>query len=350
MKPSGLKKRNTKLERLLRVIEGKKSSLIIGHSNPDPDSIASVLALQYFLSEWGNIKSTLAFDGLVGRAENRALIDYLNLNFYLLEELDLRDYDIIALVDTHIGMGNNPLRSEYPVTIEIDHHQTEDAIKKAQFSDIRENVGSTATILTHYILSAGLKIGTKLATALFYAIKAETQDLGREAQTADRKAYFTLYQLIDFRALAKIQQASLQPQYFQDMGRAIRRTLLFDDVVMSTPGKVDNPDMVAELADTFLRLQNIHWAIVIGFYQDNMFISVRTNDPDNDAGELVKNVVARMGSAGGHDMFAGGKISCEMDSKKQWQLKEKIKKRFLIELGLDRRRKGKKLIVMKPNI
>ncbi len=119
---------------------------------------------------------------------------------------------------------------------------------------------------------------------------------------------------------------------------------------MSTPGKVDNPDMVAELADTFLRLQNIHWAIVIGFYQDNMFISVRTNDPDNDAGELVKNVVARMGSAGGHDMFAGGKISCEMDSKKQWQLKEKIKKRFLIELGLDRRRKGKKLIVMKPNI
>lgn len=79
-----------------------------------------------------------------------------------------------------------------------------------------------------------------------------------------------------------------------------------------------------------------------------MFISVRTNDPDNDAGELVKNAVSKLGTAGGHDMFAGGKISCENDSKKQWQLKEKIKKRFLVELGFDRRRKGRKLIGMRP--
>jgi nanoRNase/pAp phosphatase (c-di-AMP/oligoRNAs hydrolase) len=340
------KKRRTKLERLLTVIEGKKSALIVGHTNPDPDSIASAFALQYFLSEIGKVRSTIAFDGIIGRAENRALIEYLNLDFQLLEKVNPTDFDIVALVDTHIGMGNNPLIEDVPVTIEIDHHQSQANLKKAEFSDIRESFGSTATILTNYLLSAGLKIGTKLATALFYGIKAETQDLGREAKSADRKAYLTLYQIIDFRALAKIQRANLPPQYFQDMGRAIRRTAIYDNVVISTPGKVNNPDMVAELADTFMRLHEVRWAIVMGCYKQNMFISVRTNDPDYDAGELVRNVVGNMGTAGGHDMFAGGKLPCENDPRAQWKLKEKIRKRFLVELGFDRRRKGKKLIAI----
>lgn len=344
------KKRNTKLQRLLRTIEGKKSALIIGHSNPDPDTIASGLALQYLLSEMGKIKSTFAFDGIVGRSENRALIDYLNLDYQFLDQVIPWNYDLIALVDTHIGMGNNPLGSEHLVTIEIDHHQTHEKHQKAQFSDIRESYGATATILSGYLFAAGLKISTRLATALFYAIKAETQDLGREAEVPDRKAYLILYQLIDFRALAKIQRSSLPPQYFQDIGRAIRRTLVFDNVVISAPGKVDHPDMVAELADTFLRLKDMQWAIVMGFYQEYLYISVRTNDPECDAGKLVKNVVAKMGSAGGHDMLAGGKIPCLNDSQKQWQLKEKIRKKFLVELGLDRRRKGKKLIAIRSDL
>lgn len=342
-------KRKTKLDRLLHVVEGKKTALIISHSNPDPDAIASALALQYFLAEVCKIKSTIALDGMVGRAENRALIDYLSLDYYFLDEINPGDYDLIALVDTHIGMGNNPLRSKYLVAIEIDHHETEGTHQRGMFSDIRESYGATATILTHYLLRAGLKIGTRLATALFYAIKAETQDLGREAKVHDRKAYLTLYQLIDFRALAKIQRASLPPQYFQDMVRAIRRASVFDDVIVSTPGKVNNPDMIAELADTFLRLTDIHWAIVMGCYKNHMFISVRSSDPDRDAGELVKNVVGKMGTAGGHEMFAGGRVPCEHDSRQQWKMKEKIRKRFLIELGFDRRRKGKKLIAMKSN-
>jgi len=340
------KKRRTKLERLSTIIEGKKSALIVSHTNPDPDSIASAFALQYFLSEIGKVRSTIAFDGIIGRAENRALIEYLNLDYQLLEKVNPADFDIIALVDTHIGMGNNPLIEDVPITIEIDHHQSDANLKKAEFRDIRESFGATATILTSYILSTGLKISTKLATALFYAIKAETQDLGREAKSTDMKAYFTLYQLIDFRALASIQRASLLPQYFQDMGRAIRRTTVYDDVVLSAPGQVDNPDMVAELADTFMRLKEIQWAIVMGCYDENMYISVRSNNPDNDAGELVRNVVAKMGTAGGHDMFAGGKIPCEKDPKQRWKLKEKLRKRFLVELGFDRRRKGKKLIAI----
>jgi len=300
--------------------------------------------LQYFLQEVGGIKTTIALDGIIGRAENRALIEYLNMDYKFLEEIDPSKYAIIALIDTHVGMGNNPLHNKFPITIEIDHHQVNSKGQRAEFSDVRDNFGATATILTDYLLSVGLKIGTKLGTALFYAIKAETQDLGREAMLSDRKAYLTLYQIIDFRALAKIQRANLSPQYFQDLGRAIRRTAIYDDVVISTPGNVNNPDMVAELADTFLRLKDVRWAIVMGCHHEKMFISVRSNDPDSDAGELIRKVVGKMGTAGGHDMYAGGSLPCEPEPGAQWKLKEKIRKRFLAELGHDRRRKGKKLI------
>ncbi len=339
------KKVPSKIEQLFHVIKGKKTALIISHTNPDPDSIASALALQHFLQEMGRIKSTIVLNGIVGRAENRALIEYLNIDYKFLDEIDPSKYEIIALIDTHIGMGNNPLSNKFSITIEIDHHPTSGATnQKAEFSDIRDNFGATATILTNYLLSVGLKIGTKLATALFYAIKAETQDLGREAMSSDRKAYLTLYQIIDFRALAKIQRANLSPQYFQDMGRAIRRTAVYEDVVISTPGIVNNPDMVAELADTFLRLKNIRWVIVMGCYKENMYISVRSNDPDSDAGELIRKVVGKKGTAGGHEMFAGGRLPCEQEPSAHWRMKEKIRKRFLAELGHDRRSKGKKLI------
>lgn len=340
------KKKDTiaRLTRLLSVVQGKKTALIVSHTNPDPDSIASALALKYLLQELARIKSTIAFDGIIGRAENRALIEYLELEYVFLEHIRPEDWEVVALIDTHRGMGNNPLPAHIAVTIEIDHHPSAGDHRRALFSDIRERFGATATILADYLLTAGLKIGTKLATALFYAIKAETQDLGREAKSTDRRIYLTLYQIIDYPALAKIQRAELSPLYFQDMGRAIRRTKIFDDVAISAPGKVNNPDMVAELADTLLRLKNIRWAIVMGCHQGNMFISVRSDDPDQDAGELIKKVVGKIGTAGGHETFAGGRIPCENDPKAFWRLKEKIQRRFLAELGYNQRRKGKKLI------
>ncbi len=81
------KKYPSKIERLFSVIEGKKTALIVSHTNPDPDSIASALALQYFLQEMGKIKSTIALNGIVGRAENQALIEYLNMDYKFLKDI-----------------------------------------------------------------------------------------------------------------------------------------------------------------------------------------------------------------------------------------------------------------------
>ena len=47
---------------------------------------------------------------------------------------------------------------------------------------------------------------------------------------------------------------------------------------------------------------------MVGEYQETLYVSLRTTDPEANAGELIRRVVAGMGSAGGHASMAGGQV------------------------------------------
>ena len=66
-----------RLEQLLRAAEGARRILILPHN--DPDAIASSVALGHLLSERMETESTIAYKGIIGRAENKALERYLVL-------------------------------------------------------------------------------------------------------------------------------------------------------------------------------------------------------------------------------------------------------------------------------
>src|SRR5512146_1938718 len=68
-----------KLERLIQYARGHHRALILTHDNPDPDSIASAVALAYILEHMAGIQAVVAYGGIVGRAENRAMIRVLKL-------------------------------------------------------------------------------------------------------------------------------------------------------------------------------------------------------------------------------------------------------------------------------
>ncbi|MBU6283988.1 phosphoesterase, partial [bacterium] len=60
-------------------MEGGDPVVILPHDNPDPDALASAAALQYLLSEIAEVDSVIALGGIIGRAENRAMVKYLNI-------------------------------------------------------------------------------------------------------------------------------------------------------------------------------------------------------------------------------------------------------------------------------
>ena len=309
--------------------------------NPDPDSIAAALALRKIANSLGNIKCTIAHGGTVGRGENRALVKYLNLKMCQPDEIVCEKHDLIGMVDTQPGTGNNSLPENITPDIVIDHHPMKRRTRLAKFIDVRPRCGATATILLDYLIEFDIEIDSHLATALLYAIRSDTQDLGREATNADIKAIEVLYPVANKRMLSEIQRGSVQREYFKMLKDALSNAYVYDDCVITDLGQINNPDMIAETADLLLRDEGLESAICYGSYQDRLLFSVRTSVSLKIADKIATAIAADIGTGGGHQTYAGGQIPLGDLTKSE--LDERIKETVLSTLGIicD---KGEKLV------
>src|SRR5439155_892288 len=96
-----------KLNALIDLVKDEDKVLILMHDNPDPDSIASALGLQYILEQLAKKPSLIGYAGIVGRAENRAMLKYLGIKLCSLSRISLPDVPCVAMVDTQPSTGNN---------------------------------------------------------------------------------------------------------------------------------------------------------------------------------------------------------------------------------------------------
>lgn len=294
------------LGEMVRAQSGTGRWLVLTHDNPDPDALASALLLSRLLRISFKQRVTAAYGGLVGRAENREMVRSLKLRFSHIRHLNLKNYAHFALVDTQPRTGNNQLPSGVLPSIVIDHHPIRKATEAVPFHDVRPGHGATATILAEYLLAAGLKTSHALSTALVYAIRSETQDFAREYVGHDKAIFDHFFPLADHRLLAKIQTPRLPLSYFGNLHEALEKLECVDSLIVSHLGRVEQPDIVPELADLLLRLEGKTWSLATGLFEDRIYLSIRTTNPRADAGTLMRRLIGRRGKGGGHGRTAGG--------------------------------------------
>jgi nanoRNase/pAp phosphatase (c-di-AMP/oligoRNAs hydrolase) len=340
--------RNTKqkLRKLRKVMEGMRTLLIVMQDNPDPDAIASAMALREIGNRSFGIRTTLSYGGRIGRAENRELVHYVGLRLHEFAEVKPANYDLVALVDTQPGTGNNPLPPDSLVDIVIDHHPMRDGTRQAAFTDVRSQYGATSTILWEYLCAADIVPNIPLATALLYGILSDTQDLGRKSGGSDIKAVEALYPLANKRMLGQIQRGRVPTEYYQMLGTALSNARLYGYCAISALGQVDNPDMIGEVADLLLRHEDVRWSMCYGFHGGKALISLRTQDPVRKAEDIICRIVDGLGTGGGHPTMAGGQIPLREDTdaaSQQIHLDRTIRRRFLKALKV-RGEKAKRLI------
>ena len=296
-----------RLRRLLKAFEGRKRAFVLLHDYPDPDAIASALALKRLVERRvSDCKVDIGFGGIVGRAENKAMVRVVKAELKLLTELDLSVYDAFAMVDTQPRTGNNSLPDTIRPDVVIDHHPARPQTRRCRFHDIRTRFGATATMMYEYLRAARFRIDADLATALFYGIRAETQALTREVSVADRDAYVGLMPIAEFKKISEIEHAGVSREYFGGMGAALAGTTLYGDVAITALGEVANPDFCAEFCDMILRLESTRWALCVGRRGGILYLSLRTRERRGHAGQTIAKIVGREGRAGGHGMMAGG--------------------------------------------
>ncbi len=331
------------IDKLSEALNGHSQLLIIPHNDPDPDAIAAAIGLRYLVSEVFGIEARIGYRGIIGRAENKALVRYLNHPLHKLEHQEIEKDIPIALVDTQPDVGNNPLPKKFPPTIVIDHHALMDTTKEIKFVDVRPGIGASATILTEYLRNAGLDFPTYLATALFYGIKTDTMSLGRGASSLDTAAYFFLQPKVDVESLVQIEHAQVPLSYFKSLNAALEAALLYDnDLIISYLGMMKYPDLSAEIADLLLRLQSIKWVICMGVYENDLILSVRSHTRQSGAGSLARAIIGDQGTAGGHGTMAGGQI--RIHKQDPYQLSNQLSRIALQKIKGDESLTGNPLI------
>ncbi|MCK4536696.1 MAG: DHH family phosphoesterase [Desulfuromonadales bacterium] len=293
---------------LIEWIRGKSPILIVTHDHPDPDALASSYALRHlFLVKTGQ-EATIAFGGRIGRGENKEMVKRLEVPTVSIDELDLNDFNVICMVDCQPGTGNNSIPADVKVDLVIDHHALRGETEACRWVDVRPDYGAAASILFEYLVAQDVNIATKLATLLFYAIKSETQSLGRDWTKADREAYLQLVPLSNNRILYDITHPKSPRAYFSYFDSGLKNARIFDDLLVFNLYQVDHPEIVAEIADFLMRTEGVNLVLGIGCYQGEGVLSLRTSTPETRAGVLIRTITADLGTAGGHGMTAGGQI------------------------------------------
>ena len=299
--------------KLAEWLRGRGKVLILAHDNPDPDSLAAAMALKHFIVVKSGNHCVLAYGGIIGRGENRVMVSKLDIDAVHIETLNPADFKVVCLVDTQPGTGNNSLGENLKVDLVIDHHPIRENTKSCRWVDIREDYGCSATILFEYLMAQNVSFGTRLATIIYYAIKSETQELGREWCPADREAYLTLFPMVNNRILFEITHPKVPRSYFFSFNKALENAWTYDDILIFNLFTINNPDMVAEMADFLLRMEGVSIVLGMGLFLDKEVISLRTLSKDGGADQLIRALMKDLGTSGGHGMMAGGQI-VPMDS------------------------------------
>lgn len=291
---------------LRALIDQREKLGILLQPDPDPDGIASGYALRALLGRKKPTAPLISF-GEVKRPENIAMINALGIDLRTVKPEELDEFDGLALLDVQPTVFGESMPARVrSVDVVIDHHPERPGYD-AVFRDIRPSYGATATILTEYIRAAGLEISSRLATALVYGIKSDTQLLGRQTSREDINAFAHLHAWHSPALLRRIERPALPTDGLRALGRALINTKVEEGIHLLVLGRVGE-EVISQVADLALQAEGAEWAIAAGIVGKDLVFSVRNVGYVRAAGEVVRAVVEGLGVGGGHRSMAKGII------------------------------------------
>ena len=334
-------------DRFLAGLADATAVTFVSHVQPDPDALGSMLGLAHLIETVLDKPTRLTRDGLISRAENRAMVEVLDLDLTPIEKVDWRDGEQVVMVDSQPNTGRHTFNGGVPLYAVIDHHDTPGDLEGVPFVDVRTGLGATCSIATSYLMEQEVSIPKRLATALLYGIETELSGYPREASPRDDSALLYLYPLADKDLIAKIRNARLPQSYFEGLLQAMQSSFIYDRLIISWVNELPQPELAAEIVDFLIRFEEIDWAVCAGVWQDQLVLSVRSTAEHARAGEMLRNVVCKLGRAGGHNRRAGGLIHLESTAPSAIeQVQSELRRRLLKALHIDECR-GQRLVPKK---
>jgi len=295
-----------RLKRLLAVVAPDDALAIL--INADPDAMASAMALKRIF--WRKARRVEIYHiNPIQRADNLAFIKTLGLKQKRLGQRKPRDITRWAIVDSQ--PGHHKAFGDYPFDIIIDHHPPLNS-SKARFVDIKEEYGANATLMTEYLRAGAIRPASRLATALFYGIKTDTDNFVRDAAASDINAFRYLYRFTNVNIIKKIESSEMTRKTLDSYRLSMERLRLVRNIAVIHMGGIDNPDILVILADFYMKLAEATWSIASGTFAGKLIVILRYAGFRKDAGKTARRIFGEWGgSAGGHKGAARAEIPVE---------------------------------------
>jgi len=275
----------------------------------DPDAMASALALKRIMSH--RVQDvTIAKINPVTRPDNLAMVRYTRLKMARFYPGMLPHFDRFAMVDSQ--PHHNPVFKDIPFSVIIDHHPLPESPFPAAYTDIKPQYGATSTLMTEYLYNMEILPGKLLATALQFGIKTDTDSFERHFYDVDLRAYQYLNRFADPNLLTRIARSEFHLHWLDTFAKACTNLYgMGKSGQYVFLGEVDNPDVLVNIADFFMRVYEIRWAAVAGLYKKTVIVIFRGDGISRDVGVYASQVFSEIGSAGGHKAMARAEFPLE---------------------------------------
>jgi nanoRNase/pAp phosphatase (c-di-AMP/oligoRNAs hydrolase) len=326
-----------------------KHLLISLRGHPDPDGIASALALSHIAHRQG-VHVTVGYTHDLSHRENRALVKLLNIELKKMRNVaEAGKVDYLAFVDAHDAEPDLGGTEGIEVLVIVDHHRAHTP-PKARFVDLRLDVGATATMFSEYLqeiapLDPSSEEDRRIATALMHGMATDTDDF-QLARGIDFRAAGYLTEVCDKDLLADLSRRLIAPEAMDVIARALASLVVRRNFAMAGVGFVSDGDRdtIAQAADFLVRREDIDTVVVYGVVGERFIEgSLRTHSASVDPAVWLEQ-------AFGHDdrgrAYGGGRrdkggfripigfLGRSTDRAQLWQLVEhSMRQALLRQLG-----------------
>ena len=298
-------------KKIIKIIKDYDNIVIARHIGPDPDAIASQIALRDSIRLTFPNKKVYAIGAGVHKFRylgNLDKIDDLNLENVLLVTLDVPNF---VRVDGIEGLS-------YDAILKIDHHPAEDIIGDVDWTD--PNVSSTCEMIANLIMNTRLVLDTKVAENLFVGIVFDSDRF--LLQNTKLSTFQTVCELLD---RSKINFVPLYNNlYERSMVDERFRAYLINNIKISensfgyiyvTPEVLKEYNVEAstvsnQVNDFFFIKELVCWMFVVYDDRNNIYkANIRSRGP-------VVNEIASKHHGGGHKYASGSRSTDFKDMEK----------------------------------
>lgn len=297
-------------EKLNKIIEEYDNVIVMGHKDPDLDSLGSCLGLIQVIESFN--KKTYLF------LNDKHLENYnsnINQAFKKMEKkiicVNEKSYNkiigntLLIITDVHIKE-----RLEYPTLIEkfdvvvLDHHiKSKNYIKNTKFMYIDSNLSSMSELITFYAEYNDIDLDYVISTILLAGIEIDTNGFNLKTTSSTYEAASTL---MEMGADSILKQELLKETKEEYMKRAtfIRNSFMVtNDTAMCIINGINDSKELAEIAEELLTFEDVKASYAIGKLDDNLIgVSARS------LGDIDVGIVMKQMGGGGHMSNAATQI------------------------------------------